>query len=178
MAWTQVWDDEQHIFLGNVIYAHHYVYADLDRVNTALSTAFAYQVDLRVGSADIAHARKEPLANGALGTGQIGTYGSVSGEIDDWGAKTANGDNTGDWSQAASVHFLVVSKGDIAPSLEDLIALVPAVGPVLSAAAKFTGAKVPLTIAHNTITIPIQRDATSRIVAINSVTVPQLATVS
>jgi hypothetical protein len=38
--------------------------------------------------------------------------------------KTDNGDETADLNQAASVHFLVAGKGDLAPSIVQLIALV------------------------------------------------------
>jgi hypothetical protein len=179
VAFTQVWDRVQHIFLGNVVYAHHYVYADLSKVNTDLQNAFAYQVDLRVGGGDLAHARKEPLSNGGLGTGNIGTLGSVNGEVDDWGATTAGGaDIGGNWNpSAASVHLLVVSKGDVAASLSALAGLVPVAGPIIKGIASFLGGKAKLTIAHDNIIIPIHRDAQGYIIAINTTPVPQVVVV-
>jgi len=175
MAFTQVWDNVQHIFLGNTVYAHHYVYADLSKVNSDLQNAFAYQVDLRVGGADLTYARKEPLSNGALGTGNISaTLGSVDGEVDDWGATTADGkDVSAAWNPtAASVHFLVVSKADVTAPLSELAGLVPVVGPIIKGVGSFLGTKVKLTIAHDNVVIPIHRDGTGKIIKINMTPVP------
>jgi hypothetical protein len=66
MAELEVWDDKTHLFFGEAIYVHFYVYADTSKVATDLQHAFTLQAAIRVGGIQFWDTGRVPLANRPL----------------------------------------------------------------------------------------------------------------
>ena len=164
----QVWDSKIHLILWDVIYTHLYVYVDTAKLKS-LQSAFTFQAMVRAGGADLFDTKVIPLKNGAITAKPTvpggSALGSVSGEIDDWNFTSVS------WAKTTGVRFLVSAKGDVTIPLSKIASLVPAVGPLLSVAAKLFG-KVRVTVGHENVLIPIQRDKSGKVVKINNVSVP------
>ncbi|HTW84012.1 MAG TPA: hypothetical protein VMD91_08110 [Candidatus Sulfotelmatobacter sp.] len=169
MATTQVWEDTIHLLLGNVIYTHLYAYVDPALAQGAsLQNAFTFEADVRVASAELYTTARVPLANGALtATPTLAEYaaqlGTVQGEIDDWNCLPT----PGAWATATAVHFLIAAKADASVPLTTIEQAMPALKPVLGVVGPFLPQKVRITIGHAPVHIPIARDQTGAVVAIN-----------
>lgn len=155
----QVWDTKIHLFLGEAIYTHLYVYAEPAKVNGAsLRNAFTFQADVRAAGTDLFSTGKVPLKNGPIKgspTAKGGeTLGTVGGEIDDWNV------TSGTWSTATGVRFLVVAKSDLSVPASQIAKLVPAFGQLVSAILR--NVKIRVTVGHETVLIPIKRDAQAK----------------
>jgi hypothetical protein len=180
MAQVQVWDDKVHLFMGEVIYAHFYVYADWPKVDSNLEKAFQIQATIRVGGIQFWDTGIVPLANGPFNAKpEAAVSGAVSlptvqGEIDDWTGIGTDG-KPAPWSTATLLTFLVSSKADAAVPVTTIIAALKTLGPAGAAAATILavaglfGTKVRLTLGHTNAALPLHRDASGRIAQINHV---------
>jgi hypothetical protein len=171
MAAKQVWDSTLHLFLGNVVYTHFYVYVDPTGVQgPSLENAFTVQVDVRAAGTDLFSTGVVPLQNGPIAAAPTiaggGTLGSVQGEIDDWNF------TSGDWSTTTGVHFLISAKSDVTVPISELVKLVPGFGSFIGVAVGIFGSKVRVTVGHSSVTIPIVRSAAGDVTSINSVPIP------
>jgi hypothetical protein len=168
-----VWDDKTNILLGEVIYAHHYLFVDWSKVDSNLQTALTYQVTLRVAGVDCGDATVAPLANSAVGSGfalqnLVNGVGPVTGEIDDFCVKNNAGDVVAFTDATATdLHFLIVGKANAVVPISILTAAVPALGGLVGVLAELLGTKVNITIGHFNVDIAITRDRNGRITAIN-----------
>jgi hypothetical protein len=166
MALQQVWDDKIHLFLGELIYTHLYVYVDTEKMNgNGLETAFTFQADVRVGGADLWTTGQVPLKNSAITaapTAPVAALGSVEGEIDDWGFAGAS------WASATAVNFLVVAKADLSVPLRAL----PGIAGIVIG---LIGSKVRITVGHENVSLPIRRGAGGSIISINNTSLAAVA---
>jgi len=183
MPFQQVWDDKAHLFGGEAIYAHFFVFVDWDQVDANLANAFQFLVSVRVAGIQFWGSPQITLANGAvqatldpkvaaIATGQLPK--EIDGEIDDWSGVDAGGNAT--WTAATSVRFLVTGKADVTLPVAVLGALVGRLGgtagSLIGVAAGLFGSKVRLSIGHSNVVIPVHRDATGRITQINALVRP------
>lgn len=164
----QVWDSKIHLILGDVVYTHLYVYVDTTKLNS-LQDAFTFQATVRAGGADLFDTTAVPLKNGAITAKPTvpdgGELGTVTGEIDDFNFTSDS------WAKTTGIRFLVSAKGDVTVPLSKIVSLAPAVGPLLGIAAKLFG-KVRVTVGHENVLIPIERNNGGEVVKINNVSVP------
>ena len=182
MAFQQVWDDKVHLFGGEAIYAHFFVYVDWSKVDADLQHAFEFLVSIRVAGVQFWATEQVPLQNGpvtakldqavaAIATNQLPS--TIQGEIDDWSAVDDSG-VAGDWAKAASLKFLISSKADVTLPVSLLGGLVGRLGgtagSIVGLAAGLFGSKVRVTIGHSNVSIPVHRDASGRCTQINAVT--------
>lgn len=166
----QVWDSKIHLFLGDVVYTHFFVYADLTKVQGAnLATAFTFQADVRAAGADLFSTGVVPLRNGPITASPTvaggGTLGAVQGEIDDWNFSSDS------WATTTGVHFLINAKADISVPISEIARLIPAFGSLVGGVIGLFGSKVRVTVGHENVLIPIGRDATGKVVSINHVVI-------
>lgn len=162
----QVWDSKIHLFLGEAVYTHLYVFADPAKVNGAsLQHAFTFQADVRAAGTDLFSTGTVPLKNGPIKASPTvaggETLGTVEGEIDDWNV------TSGSWDNATGVRFLVVAKSDLSVPASEIARLVPAFGQLLSAILRQV--KIRVTVGHSNVLLPIVRNANGHIVSINHV---------
>lgn len=181
MADVQVWDSKVHLLGGEVVYAHHYVYADPSQVNDDLRHAFKYQAVVRVGGVQLWDSGKVPLQNGPITAKpdpavQAFNLGTLDAEIDDFDGLDSQGHSTGaNWSNAAALSFLVSAKAAITLPTATIATALAALGPAgVAARALLLGAslfakKVHITLGHSNVTIPLQRDASRKLVQVNHV---------
>ncbi len=179
MPFQQVWDDKAHLFGGEAVYAHFFVFVDWDQVDANLANAFQFAVSVRVAGIQFWATQQVALAAGpvqatldpkvaAIATGQLPR--AIAGEIDDWSGVDGSGDAS--WTAATSVRFLVAGKADVTLPVAALAALVGrlggAAGSLIGFAAGLFGSKVRVTIGHSNVAIPVHRDANGRITQINA----------
>jgi hypothetical protein len=165
-----VWQDKQHLFLGEVIYAHHFAFVDWTNADADLASALSYQVVLRAAGVDVADVLVKPVKNGPFTlTTNVPGIGTISGELDDLCAKDNSGTVLPAFKNARTVHWLVVSTADVTVPISVLTAAIPGLGQLVGVAAHLFGSRVHLTIGHFQVNLPITYDAGGRIASINAV---------
>ena len=183
MANVQVWDDKVHLFLGEAIYAHFYVFADPAKVDSDLQHAFSFQTTIRVGGIQFWDTGAIPLTDTQISAKpdqslQSFNLPTLDGAISGFEGLDSQGRPAGaNWSNAVVVSFVVTSKADVTLPVSELATALAALGPagvaaraVLMASSVFAR-KVRLSIGHSNVTIQLQRDASGKIVQINHVAV-------
>jgi hypothetical protein len=183
MAFAQVWDDKVHLFGGEAVHAHFFVYADWSEVDDDPQHAFAFLVSVRVAGIQFWASQQVPLQNGAvdaeldptvatIATGQLPR--AIHGEIDDCAG--INDSGAVDWARATSVRFLLSSKADVTLPVALLGTLVGRLGGtaglLVGLATGLFHSKVRLTIGHSNVAIPIHRDGRGFITQINTMPRP------
>ena len=165
----QVWDSKIHLVLGDVVYTHLYAFVDPSKVNGgSLANAFTFQADVRAAGVQLFSTGVVPLANGPISAAPAipdSNLGTVEGEIDDWNFTNDS------WAKTNGVRFLVVAKSDVSIPVSEIARLVPGFGGLIGVALGLIG-KVRVTVGHENVLIPITRDATGNVTAINSVPIP------
>lgn len=185
MPFTQVWDDKVHLFGGEAVYAHFFVFADWSQVDAALGNAFQFQVSIRVAGIQFWTTGQVALQNGAIMANVDSAVAAlpgvslspVQGEIDDWSAIDGTGKACAFGTDAAAVTFLVAGKADVTIPIRTLTALVGQLGGVAGALiggalGGLFGAKVRVSIGHSNVSIPIHRDANGTVTQIGATSHP------
>jgi hypothetical protein len=185
MPFTQVWDDKVHLFGGEAVYAHFFVFADWSTVDTDLGNAFQFLVSIRVAGVQFWSTGQVALQNGAITANVDPTVTTlpgvslspVQGEIDDWSAIDGTGKACAFDAGAAAVTFLVAGKADVTIPIRTLTALVGQLGGTAGALlggalGGLFGAKVRVSIGHSNVSIPIHRDGSGKITQIGATNHP------
>lgn len=173
MANALVWDDKVHLLLGELIYAHFYVYVRWSDVDSDLQHAFDIQVTIRAGGVQLWDTGVLPLKDGQLtAKPAVAVLPVIEGELDDWDCLDANGDH-GNWPKATLLTFLVSAKTDVTIPISEICAALATLGPagiaaaaVVKLATTFGSKKARITIGHTNVAIPVARDTAGRITQI------------
>ena len=166
----QVWDSKIHLFAGEAVYTHLYVFVDPAKVQgEQLQHAFTFQADVRAAGTDLFSTGVVSLTNGPIKASPTvadgSTLGTVEGEIDDWNFTSHS------WDKTDGVHFLIVAKSDVSIPVKEIVRLVPGFGALVGGILGLFG-KIRITVGHENVHIPVSRDHTGKVVAINRVPIP------